>query len=136
MSGPPEPAALRRDSWLLRRVGPGKVSRTGDVKASAFNLRPARGERELSFYLLEVGQESLLLRAAPAPDWGVVAVSVGALQDLGFNVEFEPDSNDKLLGDRHVLAQPWELDDAGQIPQATRAALASSARVVIGPANG
>ncbi len=70
------------------------------MKAMSFNLRPAPGEKRLSFYIASEVNLVDVLRGAPGAGWGIVAVPTGALKSLGFSVEAAEVPDDALRGMR------------------------------------
>jgi len=129
LATPPEFSLLADDQWILRRILPGgRYRQTGQPRPAAFNLRVARGETSLSFYLAGADPD-VLLRNAPQGS-GIVRLRVRVLRQLNFTVTMSPDSDDPLVGHLHVAAIP-DFVEGGQIPLETRAALADSSEWLI-----
>ena len=129
----PEPRGIGPGLILVRRIAPRAVeSKTGRINAIAFNLRPAKGERELSFYDAAHVAYADILRNAPGDGWLVASIEAAALIELDFAVRFDDDAMDDLLGKHHVSARPPAYDDEGQIPLELRARIAAAAAVVDG----
>ena len=130
----PDDSSVRADI-LLRRASPRAFDRVnGAVKTSAFLLRPTRSERELSFYagwLVSTPED--LLEGAPGRGWGVVAISVESLINLGFSVRTSPNILESVLGPAHVSVVPPAYDEDGQIPNEIRAEMSAQATWVIEP---
>ena len=103
------------------------------MKVAAFGLRPAKHELNLSFYHSSKCEPQDILHGAPEAGWGVAKVRVACLRELGFEVAWDPDSNDLRLGPAHVAATPTAYDSNGQIPYETRSDLAECAEWVILP---
>ncbi len=127
----PDSPGVRPDLLLVRRIAPRAVEgNTGRIKAIAFNLRPARGERELSFYDAAHVDRADLLQGAPSAGWLVASIEAGTLTELGFELRFEEDEADERIGKHHVSARPPAYDSEGQIPLEIRGAVSAAATVL------
>lgn len=106
---------------------------TAAVKAIAFNLRPARDEKHLSFYLGDGCPAERLLAGAPGPGWGILTIRAGDARSIGFAVAADPDPSDPVCGAAHTSLAPPLWDSGGQIPLDLRERLAARASWLVEP---